>query len=88
MSILVDGSTRVVVQGITGSAGSFHPEQMLEYGTQVVAGVTPNRGGTKMAAALAPVSRTACSTVLKMGTLPWNRVPPRPGVTPATTLVP
>jgi succinyl-CoA synthetase alpha subunit len=49
MSILVDRNTRVVVQGITGGAGSFHAEQMLEYGTQVVAGVTPGRGGTKFA---------------------------------------
>ncbi len=46
MSILVDRSTRVLVQGITGSAGSFHSEQMLAYGTKVVAGVTPGRGGT------------------------------------------
>ena len=47
MSILVDRNTRVVVQGITGSAGSFHSEQMLAYGTKVVAGVTPGRGGTR-----------------------------------------
>jgi succinyl-CoA synthetase alpha subunit len=47
MSIFVDRNTRVVVQGITGSAGSFHAEQMLEYGTKVVAGVTPGRGGTR-----------------------------------------
>ena len=47
MSILVNRSTRLVVQGITGSAGSFHAEQMIEYGTKVVAGVTPNRGGTR-----------------------------------------
>jgi succinyl-CoA synthetase alpha subunit len=47
MSILVDGNTRVLVQGITGSAGSFHAEQMLAYGTKLVAGVTPGRGGTK-----------------------------------------
>ncbi|OHB77925.1 MAG: succinate--CoA ligase subunit alpha [Planctomycetes bacterium RBG_16_59_8] len=45
MSILVDKSTRVLVQGITGSAGSFHAKQMLEYGTNVVAGVTPGKGG-------------------------------------------
>ena len=44
MSILVDEDTRVVVQGITGSAGSFHAKQCLEYGTQVVAGVTPGQG--------------------------------------------
>jgi succinyl-CoA synthetase alpha subunit len=47
VSILVDKDTRVLVQGITGSAGSFHSEQMLAYGTQLVAGVTPGRGGTR-----------------------------------------
>jgi succinyl-CoA synthetase alpha subunit len=46
MSILVDRETRVLVQGITGSAGSFHARQMLAYGTTLVAGVTPGRGGT------------------------------------------
>ncbi|HEY6098578.1 MAG TPA: succinate--CoA ligase subunit alpha [Anaeromyxobacter sp.] len=46
MSIFVGADTRVVVQGITGSAGSFHAGQMLDYGTKVVAGVTPGRGGT------------------------------------------
>ena len=46
MSIFVGRDTRVVVQGITGSAGSFHAGQMLDYGTKVVAGVTPGRGGT------------------------------------------
>ena len=46
MSILVDKSTRVIVQGITGSAGSFHAKQCIAYGTQIVAGVTPNRGGS------------------------------------------
>jgi len=45
MSILVDKKTRVVVQGITGGEGSFHDAQMIEYGTQVVAGVTPGKGG-------------------------------------------
>jgi succinyl-CoA synthetase alpha subunit len=47
VSIFVDGKTRVLVQGITGSAGSFHTEQMMDYGTNVVAGVTPGRGGTR-----------------------------------------
>jgi succinyl-CoA synthetase alpha subunit len=47
MSILVDRNTRVLVQGITGAAGSFHAEQMLAYGTRLVAGVTPGRGGTR-----------------------------------------
>jgi succinyl-CoA synthetase alpha subunit len=46
MSILVDKKTRLVVQGITGSEGSFHTQQMIEYGTKVVAGVTPGKGGT------------------------------------------
>ena len=45
MSILVNASTRLVVQGITGREGLFHTEQMVEYGTKVVAGVTPGRGG-------------------------------------------
>lgn len=45
MSILVDNKTRLVVQGITGGEGSFHTSQMIEYGTKVVAGVTPGKGG-------------------------------------------
>ena len=45
MSILVDKNTRLVVQGITGREGSFHATQMIEYGTNVVAGVTPGKGG-------------------------------------------
>jgi succinyl-CoA synthetase alpha subunit len=49
MSILVDDDTRVVVQGITGGEGKFHAEQMLEYGTNVVAGAVPNRGGQEVA---------------------------------------
>jgi succinyl-CoA synthetase alpha subunit len=47
MSILVDNKTRLVVQGITGGEGSFHTKQMVEYGTKVVAGVTPGKGGTE-----------------------------------------
>ncbi|MFP3265230.1 MAG: succinate--CoA ligase subunit alpha [Acidilobus sp.] len=46
MSILVDENTKVIVQGITGKEGSFHTKLMLEYGTKVVAGVTPGKGGT------------------------------------------
>lgn len=45
MSILVNSDTRLVVQGLTGSEGSFHAEQMIAYGTNVVAGVTPGKGG-------------------------------------------
>lgn len=47
MSVLVDKNTRLVVQGITGSAGAFHARQCMEYGTNVVAGVTPGKGGQK-----------------------------------------
>jgi succinyl-CoA synthetase alpha subunit len=47
MSILVDKKTRLVVQGITGSEGSFHTQQMIDYGTKVVAGVTPGKGGSE-----------------------------------------
>lgn len=45
MSIFIDNSTKLIVQGITGRDGSFHAKQMMEYGTQVVAGVTPGKGG-------------------------------------------
>ena len=45
MSILVNKDSRVVVQGITGSEGTFHATQMLAYGTNIVAGVTPGKGG-------------------------------------------
>ena len=47
MSILVDKKTRLVVQGITGGEGTFHTQQMIAYGTKVVAGVTPGKGGMK-----------------------------------------
>ncbi len=49
MSVLVGKHTRLVVQGMSGSAGAFHARQMVEYGTNVVAGVTPGRGGTTVA---------------------------------------
>ena len=45
MSILINKNTRLLVQGITGHEGSFHTQQMVEYGTNVVAGVTPGKGG-------------------------------------------
>ncbi len=47
MSILIDNDTRLVVQGFTGREGSFHAEQMIEFGTNVVGGVTPGKGGTQ-----------------------------------------
>jgi succinyl-CoA synthetase alpha subunit len=46
LSVLVDKSTRLIVQGITGKEGTFHTKQMVEYGTNVVGGVTPGKGGT------------------------------------------
>lgn len=61
MSILLDKRTKVLVQGITGSEGSFHTMQMLEYGTKVVAGVTPGKGGTEFSGV--PVFDTVADAV-------------------------
>ena len=47
MSVLVSKNTRLVVQGITGKAGTFHTQECIKYGTNVVAGVTPGKGGKK-----------------------------------------
>ncbi len=66
MSILVDRNTRLVVQGITGKTGSFHTKQMIEYGTQVVAGVTPGAGGSKFEGAV-PVFNTVHDAVKSAG---------------------
>jgi succinyl-CoA synthetase alpha subunit len=66
MSILVNKDTRVVVQGITGSAGAFHAEQMLGYGTRVVAGVTPGKGGTKFKDSV-PIFDTVAQAVKETG---------------------
>jgi len=65
MSVLVDKKTRLVVQGITGSEGSFHTQQMLEYGTNVVAGVTPGKGGTSHNGV--PVFNTVADAVRETG---------------------
>lgn len=66
MSILVDKQTRVICQGITGKAGAFHTAQCLEYGTQVVAGCTPGKGGTKSEHGL-PVFDTCHEAVAATG---------------------
>lgn len=65
MSILVDEKTRVVVQGITGNEGLFHTKQMTEYGTKVVAGVTPGKGGQKIEGI--PVFNSVMEAVKKTG---------------------
>jgi succinyl-CoA synthetase alpha subunit len=65
MSILVDEKTTVVVQGITGNEGMFHTRQMVEYGTKVVAGVTPGKGGQKTDGV--PVFNTVSEAVKKTG---------------------
>ncbi|OHB80623.1 MAG: succinate--CoA ligase subunit alpha [Planctomycetes bacterium RBG_16_64_12] len=65
MSILVDKSTRLICQGITGKAGQFHTRQCREYGTQVVGGVTPGKGGTTVEGV--PVFDTVAEAVEKTG---------------------
>jgi len=66
MSVLVGKDTRLVVQGLTGGAGAFHGRQMMEYGTHVVAGVTPGRGGQKFDDKV-PVFNTVAEAVQKAG---------------------
>ena len=66
MSIFVDADTRLLVQGITGREGSFHTRQMLEYGTNVVAGVTPGKGGQTFEGKV-PVFNTVADAVRQTG---------------------
>ena len=65
MSILIDENTKVIVQGITGRDGSFHAAGMLEYGTKVVGGVTPGKGGQEVHGL--PVFDTVKEAVAKTG---------------------
>ncbi len=65
MSVLVNENTKVIVQGITGGEGSFHAKQMLEYGTQVVGGVTPGKGGQTFEGV--PVFDTVADAVAETG---------------------
>ena len=67
MAILVDRSTRLLVQGITGREGEFHSLQMIEYGTQVVAGVTPGKGGQIACDGQVPVFDTVAEAVVETG---------------------
>jgi succinyl-CoA synthetase alpha subunit len=63
MSILLDKKTKVAVQGITGSEGSFHTRQMIQYGTNIVAGVTPGKGGQKFEDSNIPIFNTLAEAV-------------------------
>jgi succinyl-CoA synthetase alpha subunit len=65
MSILIDEKTKVVIQGITGNEGMFHTRQMVEYGTEIVAGVTPGKGGKKIDGI--PVFNTVAAAVAEKG---------------------
>jgi succinyl-CoA synthetase alpha subunit len=66
MSIFIDDNTRLVVQGITGRDGSFHSKQMMEYGTHVVSGVTPGKGGQKFENSV-PIFNTVYEAVRETG---------------------
>jgi len=66
VSIFIDKGTRLLVQGITGRDGSFHTKQMIEYGTDVVAGVTPGKGGQKFEGKV-PIFNTVAEAVLETG---------------------
>ncbi|MEA3340512.1 MAG: succinate--CoA ligase subunit alpha [Chloroflexota bacterium] len=67
MAILVDKNTRLLVQGITGREGEFHSQQMIEYGTQVVAGVTPGKGGQWACDGKVPVFDTVAEAAAATG---------------------
>ena len=67
MAILVDKNTRLLVQGVTGREGEFHSQQMIEYGTQVVAGVTPGKGGQTACGGRVPVFDTVAEAVAETG---------------------
>lgn len=66
MSIIVDKNTRVITHGISGKAGAFHTQQCLDYGTQMVGGVVPGKGGTKSEHGL-PIFNTAAEAVKSVG---------------------
>ena len=77
MAVLVDKNTRLIVQGITGKEGTFHAMACAEYGTKVVGGVTPGKGGTMHEGW--PVFNTVAEAVAKTGA---NRLPPTPSSKP------
>ena len=65
MSILVNKNTKLIVQGITGQAGAFHTKMCKEYGTKVVGGVTPGKGGTELEGT--PIFNSVAEAVEKTG---------------------
>ncbi|MEO7119421.1 MAG: succinate--CoA ligase subunit alpha, partial [Candidatus Limnocylindrales bacterium] len=67
MSILVDRETRLIVQGITGREGMFHAEQMRDFGTNIVGGVTPGKGGQHVLDDSVPVFDTCWEAVRETG---------------------
>ena len=67
MSILVNKETKVIVQGVTGREGTFHARAMLEYGTQVVGGIRPGKGGQRAVDDQVPVFNTVAEAVRETG---------------------
>ena len=89
MSVLLDQNTRVIVQGFTGREGTFHATQMLEYGTKVVGGVTPGKGGATHLGQ--PVFDTVSAAVNRLAPTPpssssLRRSPPMPFWKPSMPL--
>jgi succinyl-CoA synthetase alpha subunit len=83
MSILVDKQTRLICQGITGKAGAFHSEQCVAYGTQLVGGVTPGRGGQKALDGRVPIFNTVLEAVKETGADATMIFVPPPGAADA-----
>jgi succinyl-CoA synthetase alpha subunit len=70
MSILIDKNTKVITQGMTGKTGTFHTQQALAYGTQMVGGVTPGKGGTTHDETGLPIWNTVAEAKAVSGATP------------------